>query len=235
MVALAVFLIFSINSYAQGADCGTSLQMNNIESYCSGTTEFMNAGATPSGLSLPACWAAAATEDVWFKFTAIGSDVLVTVKGSGSGGTMQQPRLAIYTGTCAALTNPGAACNNGTAGLNITANPTAPTICAGNSVVLTASGGTTYDWNPKTNMNPAAGTSASVTVNPTTTTTYTVDGNTNGCTGQGSVTVTVGPPVMATFNPIPDFCTSESAPSLPTLSNEGYVGNWSPTRIYFRI
>ena len=62
-------------------------------------------------------------------------------------------------------------------------SPSQATVCSGQNIVLTASGGVSYLWN--TGMN-----SASITVNPTQTTTYTVTvTNANGCTGTASRTV----------------------------------------------
>ncbi|MGS2726163.1 T9SS type A sorting domain-containing protein [Psychroserpens sp. BH13MA-6] len=56
--------------------------------------------------------------------------------------------------------------------------------CIGTSVTLTASGGTSYQWN-------TGETSASITVNPTQTTTYSVEVTQNGCVSTDAVLVTV--------------------------------------------
>ena len=59
-------------------------------------------------------------------------------------------------------------------------------ICSNESTVLTASGANTYSWNG------GNGSTASITVAPIATTTYTVNGtDNNGCTGTGSYTVNV--------------------------------------------
>lgn len=66
------------------------------------------------------------------------------------------------------------------------------TICAGESVALTANGASTYVW--VDGSSTQIGTSATVTVTPTATTTYTVTGtDTNGCKSSDQVTVTVIP------------------------------------------
>ncbi len=71
---------------------------------------------------------------------------------------------------------------------NITVN--SPTICIGNSATLNAGGAITYSWNPGTGLSSTSG--ASVTANPTVTTSYTVIGtNTNGCVNAATFTVTV--------------------------------------------
>ena len=59
-------------------------------------------------------------------------------------------------------------------------------ICFGNSTDLVASGGTTYLWN-------TGETSATISVSPNTTTTYTVEVFDNGCSSTDDVTVTINP------------------------------------------
>ncbi len=59
--------------------------------------------------------------------------------------------------------------------------------CSGASAILTASGGTSYSWN-------TGGTTAAITVAPTTTTTYTVTvTNANGCSATATRTISVTP------------------------------------------
>jgi hypothetical protein len=84
------------------------------------------------------------------------------------------------------------------------------TICAGNSVTMTASsiggnGSPTYVWNPGN----IAGNSA--TVSPTTTTTYVVTAtDINGCTSTSSVTVTVNPLPVVTLSGSNTLCSNDS-------------------------
>lgn len=59
-------------------------------------------------------------------------------------------------------------------------------ICTGNNTVLTASGATTYSWS-------TGQTGASITVDPTINTTYTVTGFNGACSATDSVDVTVNP------------------------------------------
>lgn len=70
-------------------------------------------------------------------------------------------------------------------------NPVAPSICQGNSVTLTASGGGgVYNWTPPTGLSATTG--ATVTANPSSTTTYTVTSVMSGvCPASKNVTVTV--------------------------------------------
>ncbi len=70
-------------------------------------------------------------------------------------------------------------------------------ICFGESVNLTVSGGSNYMWSPAAGLSQTTG--ASVMASPTTTTTYlVVDAGLNAC---ASVTVTVGSPVAFSFVP----------------------------------
>src|SRR5204863_180437 len=70
--------------------------------------------------------------------------------------------------------------------------PASATISAGNSILLTASGASTYIWTPSTGLNVSTG--ATVTAAPALTTSYTVTGtNSSGCSTTQSVTVSVSP------------------------------------------
>jgi hypothetical protein len=68
--------------------------------------------------------------------------------------------------------------------INITVSPAA-TICAGGTAVLNGGGDTTYTWS-----NGASG--SSISVNPTTTTVYTLTGAGNGCSNSNTVVISVG-------------------------------------------
>lgn len=97
------------------------------------------------------------------------------------------------------------------------------TVCSGSPATLTASGADTYTWQPT--AGPISGTT--VTVNPITTTTYTVTGTSiDGCVDTGTVTVITNPlpPVDATSSS-PDVCIG----SFVTLNAAGAVTyNWQP-------
>jgi gliding motility-associated-like protein len=91
-------------SKAQGDDCLTALQLNNVSNYCSGAAFYTNVGSTVGSWSNPVCFGAS-SQDVWFQFTATGTDALISVGGSGNGGTMWNPSVAIYNGDCATTVN----------------------------------------------------------------------------------------------------------------------------------
>ncbi|RAR69275.1 beta strand repeat-containing protein, partial [Flavobacterium aciduliphilum] len=81
------------------------------------------------------------------------------------------------------------------------------TICAGQSVTLTADGSSTYAWSPATGLNGTTG--ASVIATPSTTTTYTVTGtDSNGCATTATATVTVNayPSTVSITNGASSLC-----------------------------
>jgi gliding motility-associated-like protein len=102
----------------------------------------------------------------------------------------------------------------------VTASASTPSICSGQSAVLTGSGATTYTWNP------GALTGSNVVVSPTVTTNYTVIGNTAGCSSSATVGLTVnyGPTLTANASPT-NICAGGSA----TLSVSGGLSyTWNP-------
>ena len=75
---------------------------------------------------------------------------------------------------------------------SVSVSPSAPTICAGSSQLLTASGASTYTW--YNSDGTVLSTSAAYTPTPSATTTYYVRGVTAaGCVAVSSVTVTISP------------------------------------------
>lgn len=91
----------------------------------------------------------------------------------------------------------------------LTITPNNPSICAGQSVVLNASGGVTYTWTPATFLSSTTG--ASVTASPTVTTVYTVSSTVGVCTGTRTVQVTVNPNPTPVVTPTsPSICFGDS-------------------------
>jgi GEVED domain len=117
----------------------------------------------------------------------------------------------------------------GTGSVTVTVNacPTvevsasASTICEGSSTVLTATGADTYVWNN-------GSTGSSITVNPTTTSTYIVSGTSNGCTINDTVEIVVNQLAAPMFTQVAAICSGATLTALPTTSNNGIDGTWSP-------
>jgi photosystem II stability/assembly factor-like uncharacterized protein len=93
------------------------------------------------------------------------------------------------------------------------------TICNGQSATLTATGGSTYSWSN-------GGSTASITVSPSSTTTYTVTATaTNGCTAtdKAIINVTAGGAASVSIadNPIGSICSGTSVTYTATPTNGG--------------
>lgn len=107
------------------------------------------------------------------------------------------PVATPVTTTTYTVTSNGACPDQAQVTITVDQAPTATvsadtTIIAGESIVLSAGGGTTYSWDPATSLSDA--TIATPTASPGNTTTYTVTvANAAGCIDTASVTVTVEP------------------------------------------
>lgn len=91
------------------------------------------------------------------------------------------------------------------ASLSINAMASASLVCSGQSVSLTAMGGSSYSWSPGNSQNAVA------VVNPTTATVYTVTASSGTCMGMTSVSVAV--------NPIPSLTVVPATPSVVCISS----------------
>ena len=106
----------------------------------------------------------------------------------------------------------------------INPNPTviatagSPAICNGSSTTIIASGASTYAWMPG-NL-----TGSSVTVAPTTTTSYTVTGTSAGCFNTTTITITV--------NPLPIVTATSSAASVCTGGSVTLTGGGASTYVW---
>ncbi len=95
---------------------------------------------------------------------------------------------------------------------------TSTSICSGGSTTLTATGATSYTWQP------GALSGSSITVSPTTTTTYTVTGtnSSNGCTATAIRTITVSAcPTNLTVKAYLDGYYLGGGLMQPVLTNQG--------------
>lgn len=111
--------------------------------------------------------------------------------------TIATPTLAAAGNYTVVVTIPNCGTANGTTAVVVNPGPTITvppiTICQGGSGTLTASSpttGGTWTWSLGGNI---LGSGSTLSVNPTTNTTYTVEYNVNGCTGTSTVLVTVEP------------------------------------------
>ena len=200
---LTILPIYTITYMANGGN-GTMA----AQEVCSGETvnltanSFTNANATFAG------WATSANGSVEY---ADGAEVTVTgnmtlyaiwnISCTDQTATVTVTECGSYTWYGTEYTTSGTythTVENAVEGgcdsiytLNLTINPIPEVnisgniaITIGNSTTLTASGATSYEWNTGAHT-------ASITVSPSSSTTYTVTGTTAGCEGTASVTVNV--------------------------------------------
>ncbi|WP_370476600.1 T9SS type B sorting domain-containing protein [Tamlana flava] len=90
-------------------------------------------------------------------------------------------------------------------------------ICSGDSLTAlptTSNEGITGVWSPA--------------LNNTATTTYTFTPNPNQCALSETMTITVNPKENPTFTAVGPICSGDPLAPLPTTSDNGYSGSWSP-------
>ncbi|HOY31214.1 MAG TPA: gliding motility-associated C-terminal domain-containing protein [Bacteroidales bacterium] len=107
----------------------------------------------------------------------------------------------------------------------LTITPDHASVCLGTSVLLQAAGADTYAWSPVNTLSDSTGSSVSAT--PTTSTTYTVTGTTDGCSSSESVTVNTYTTIPVAVTPPSDsLCPGQS--TLITASG-AFNYQWLPT------
>ncbi|CAN5314221.1 hypothetical protein BH09BAC5_BH09BAC5_01060 [soil metagenome] len=94
-------------------------------------------------------------------------------------------------------------------------------LCSGGNTTLTASGATTYTWQPG-NLS-----GSSISVNPNSTTTYTVTGNNNSCISTDSVMVTIEPAPFVYAGPDFNVCSGSQATMSVSVPGNSYL--WMPS------
>jgi len=101
LFSLWAFVLSPIFLLAQPAndDCGNAILIDNIIQDCSEEGAYTNVGATPTNFTGNSCTSSNGA-DVWFRFTAIATDLTLTVNGSSggetNGGSLGQPEAELY-------------------------------------------------------------------------------------------------------------------------------------------
>lgn len=165
----------------------------------------------------------------------------VTFSWSGpgivSGGNTPNPVVNVSGTYTVTVTNPTNGCVN-TAQVQVVVDKTPPNVDAGPDrsldcppvpIALNGSSSTTgvgYSW---TGPGIVSGVnSATPTINAPGTYVLTVTNPNNGCTATDNTLVSGTTPQTPVFTAIPPFCEGLPAPVLPTTSNNGITGSWSP-------
>jgi gliding motility-associated-like protein len=144
------------------------------------------------------------------------------ITGTWSPSTVNNTTTTTYTftptaGQCAITATLTVNVNNNTLPLFVAIAP----ICSGSTAPVlpgTSNNGIVGTWNP-------------ATVDNTATATYTFTPMAGQCAISTTLTVTVNPNITPTFTTIAPICNGAIAPLLPTTSNNGITGTWSPSAV----
>lgn len=147
---------------------------------------------------------------------------LLTTSQNGFTGTWSPAINNTATTTYTFTPNPGQCAATTTMTIDIT-NNTTPTFnavgpyCSGANIPAistTSQNGITGTWSPA--------------INNTATTTYTFTPTAGQCATNANLTITINPNILPTFAPVGSFCTGSNIPALPSTSQNGFTGTWSP-------
>jgi len=113
---LVIFSALRVDAQVFNDSCESALNIEDPVGYCSLAGEFTNVNSLPSLVPSPGCWSNDPTNidnDVWFTFIAEGNSVAVAVTGDSDddlpGGTLVNPEMAFYEGSCDNLSEIGCA------------------------------------------------------------------------------------------------------------------------------
>jgi len=89
-------------------ECENAILLTDLDDWCSANAEFTNVNADLSGFGPASCFSNGGGGDVWFRFVATATDVVIVAEGATSvapGGTMRSPEIALYLGDCTGVIN----------------------------------------------------------------------------------------------------------------------------------
>ncbi|WP_211234596.1 Ig-like domain-containing protein, partial [Flavobacterium enshiense] len=147
---------------------------------------------------------------------------LPTISNEGITGSWAPPLNNTATTIYTFIPDPGPCAVSTTMTIVVTPNvtptftPVAP-ICSGatlSALPTTSNEGITGSWNPA--------------LNNTATTIYTFTPDAGQCSVQTAMTISVNQVVTPTFTQVATICAGTTLAALPTTSNEGITGSWSP-------
>jgi len=91
------FNLYALQAIPVNDDMANATGLKNLSAYCSAGAAFNNTDATTSGYKKGSFWKSEG-KDIWFKFTAIGTDISVNVTGKSGNNvnTLVTPLAAVY-------------------------------------------------------------------------------------------------------------------------------------------
>ncbi|MDA8692936.1 gliding motility-associated C-terminal domain-containing protein [Saprospiraceae bacterium] len=98
-IILTLTISFQLSSQITNDDCFGAIDIPSVNNYCSNDQEFSNVDATPDPPFANNCFISN-LNGVWFSFVPTEPAVLIQVFSGGTLGTLQEPRMALFTGSC---------------------------------------------------------------------------------------------------------------------------------------
>ena len=98
LFVLPILMPTLVEAQSENDECTGAEMLSDISAFCSLEGAFTNENATTSPLSTGGSLSTNG-KDVWFQFTAVASQVTITVKGSGNGGTLRDPEIQLVAST----------------------------------------------------------------------------------------------------------------------------------------
>lgn len=149
---------------------------------------------------------------------AAGSNLSVTVNTTGDGETGSWSSLACQTDPPFVFNAQGACCPP-----TMTSTPSCASVPTGSATATPVGAGTyTYSWSPGGQTTQTATGLAPGTYTVTVTNTSTL------CASTNTVVVGTTAATTPTFTAVGPYCNGTAVPALPTTSNNGFTGTWSP-------
>ncbi|MEN9302905.1 MAG: hypothetical protein RL264_1334, partial [Bacteroidota bacterium] len=180
---------------------------------------------------------ATTTPPYTFSYTVSGTATTQTITTSSTNSSVTLPVSTstpgnyTYTLTNVSIGSCSNIITNQAATITVTANQTPAftqlgPYCSGNTITLPtlSTNGFTGTWSPAVN-NSATSSSVSTTY------TFTPTPASGVCATTAQMTIVVNPNIVPTFNPLGPYCQNTTPGTLPTTSNNGISGTWSPSTI----
>ncbi len=151
---------------------------------------------------------------------------LQTTSNNGVTGTWSPSAISTATaGTTTYTFTPNTGQCSQVVSINVTVGPPAtPTFTS----IAAFCENTTAPTLPSSSTNGFNGTWSPAAVSNTASGTYTFTPNAGQCATNATMSITVTPRVTPTFTAVGPYCSGSAIPALPTTSNNGITGTWSP-------
>lgn len=215
---------YSLNGTPNFGNCGPPINLSLVVKVIAPPVVTVPSDITTcAGTQIPAAVFTSNQSDVVFSWTNSNPAIGLAPADSGNIPAFVPVNTTLAPITSLITVTPSiGACLGNPSTYNITVNPStgiqvnSPTICEGQSISIFATGGTNYVWNN-------GSLDDTLTVNPASTTSYTVTGtDSNGCVVSSTSTVTVI--VLGLAVNSPSLCAGQSA-SLIVSGADSYLWN----------